>query len=535
MEQAIKDSANLKVSPKMFIPTPEQEAHFGSAIKSQIAQVMMTYIATTNDPKRLIPLEPPTINQIRAQKPDIAMMKLMLVSDNCAKGIGNVLNDIIAQTNLKPNQFFSELQVMEGDLGKILNLECLQSQRRPSGHNKESLGNIFMLLGAAHTLWNISQAIFLKHFGNNRNQEDLGVWRTLQALGLPSEKPAAKKDFTLMLTNIQKIHEVTLIHCLQLVMRQPRNSLPNDKLKLTAASINQIIDACYNRFFGRAAFQKAKNMNLPALFNLMTRLRDFATIIEANRSMKAGDIGRLLNIWRRWSVMAQGINGLTHYSIHLPRMILLITKVLPPALGHAIQHSLLVTPSGRPGHFVAKDFYLETKNYWLKFIFNNNGIGTNAKRLRDVFSSAIPLLQQLIRSIKDDSGISDCYQSRKHKITIQSINAFLRMAISKSIGDRTDSLQTTTNPAPQKGQKKTKKDKGKTTDIMERGIHVTQEDSAGARTILNRFRPSAALLNPTWEMDEVSSPDKLGISLENYFGPLGNDNVDDLTHNENST
>ncbi|OAV85988.1 hypothetical protein PTTG_30148 [Puccinia triticina 1-1 BBBD Race 1] len=174
-KQAIKDSANLKVSPKNFIPTPEQEAHFGSATKSQIAQVMMTYIATTNDPKRLIPLEPPTIDQIRAQKPDIAMMKLMLASDNCAEGIGNVLNDIIAQTNLKPDQFFSELQVMEGDLGTILNLECLRSQRRPSRHNKESLGNIFMLLGAAHTLWNISQAIFLKHFGNNRNQEDLGA------------------------------------------------------------------------------------------------------------------------------------------------------------------------------------------------------------------------------------------------------------------------------------------------------------------------------------------------------------------------
>jgi hypothetical protein len=124
----------------------------------------------------------------------------------------------------------------------------------------------------------------------------------------------------------------------------------------------------------------------------MTRLRDFATIVEADQSMKAGDIGQLLNIWRRWSVMAQGITGLTHYAIHLPRMIILITKVLPPALRHAIQHSLLITPSGQPNHFVAKDFFLETENYWLKYFFNNNGVGTSAKRLRDVFSSNVPLV-----------------------------------------------------------------------------------------------------------------------------------------------
>jgi hypothetical protein len=175
-------------------------------------------------------------------------------------------------------------------------------------------------------------------------------------------------------------------------MRIPRSSLPNEKIKLSATSINQIIDTCYNRFFGCAELEKAESMDSPKLFDLMTRLRDFATVIEADRSMKAGDIGRLLNIWRRWLVMAQGINGLTHYAIHLPRTILLITKVLPPALCHAIQHSLLISPSGRPGHIVGKDFYLETQNYWLKFLYNNNGIGTDSKRLRDFFSLAIPLV-----------------------------------------------------------------------------------------------------------------------------------------------
>jgi hypothetical protein len=75
-------------------------------------------------------------------------------------------------------------------------LENLRLQQKPSGHVESSLANTFKLLGALHTLWNVSQA----------------VWSTLEALGIPSDRPLAKNDFTLMLTNMQKVHEVKLIH-----------------------------------------------------------------------------------------------------------------------------------------------------------------------------------------------------------------------------------------------------------------------------------------------------------------------------------
>ena len=213
-QKTIKDLENMEISPTMFLPTCEQEVHFTAAIKSHIAQAMMTYVAETDNPKSSIPLKPPPIDPITPKKPDIAMFKLMLASDICAAGIGEILNNIIRQTNLTPDQFFSELQIMEGDLATVQNLECLQAQRKRGGHKEDALANIFMNLGASHTLWNISQAVYLKHYGNNKKQDDLGAWRTLQALGIPSDKPLEKKYFTLMITNMQKIHEATLVHCL---------------------------------------------------------------------------------------------------------------------------------------------------------------------------------------------------------------------------------------------------------------------------------------------------------------------------------
>lgn len=61
-----------------------------------------------------------------------------------------------------------------------------------------------------------------------------------------------------------------------------------------------------------------------------------------------------------------------NYALALPRYILLLEEYLPCSVGRALRHSLLVCPSGRPGHFVAKDFYLEMQNYWLKYFYNHS-------------------------------------------------------------------------------------------------------------------------------------------------------------------
>ncbi|PLW12214.1 hypothetical protein PCASD_18831 [Puccinia coronata f. sp. avenae] len=391
-KEALQNAAHAKIEPTMFIPTFQENLHFSKVIKSQLARVLMGYVVIYTNNKSPIPLDLPPITPIEAQKPNIHMLKLMRASNNLAEGIGQVLSDIIRQTSLTEEQYHSKLQILEGDLGTVLNLESLRAQRKPSGHVETSLGNTFMLL------------------------EDLGAWSTLEALGLPSDRPLGKNDFTQMITNIQKIHEVTLIHCLLL-----------------------------------NASKKAAKFSSPKLRNLLLRLRDFATIIEANRSMKAGNIGRLMNIWRCWAVMAQGIKGLNHYGIHLPRMLLLINHFLSPGMRY---------------------------------------------------------LQQLVQSIEEESGATSYYQSHKHVISIQTINAFLQMAVSKSIHNGASfAMGIIHKPV---------------NDIMSLGILAMQNNSLSGGTMLKRFNPSTNLLTPSFEdhqaedkiSDVIMDPDnELHISM----------------------
>lgn len=88
--------------------------------------------------------------------------------------------------------------------------------------------------------------------------------------------------------------------------------------------------------------------------------------------MPDGDIGRLMFMWKRWAVSSQGMKSLNHYSNYLPRLIVLLKETLAKDLAHTILHSFLITPSGRPGHFVAKDFFLEVQNYWIKYFYNHS-------------------------------------------------------------------------------------------------------------------------------------------------------------------
>ncbi|KAI7940233.1 hypothetical protein MJO28_013885 [Puccinia striiformis f. sp. tritici] len=211
---AIAQSADMVIRPSLFLLTDKENIHFRAVLKSQIASVLLQYVATPDSSDIPIPIVPPVIDPINPVKPDITTLKLMMASDNSPQGIGEVFEAITNQLNIKKLEFFGRLQVFEGDLGTCLNIKSLRSQQKPSQHIKDSFENSFTLLGAAHILWNVAQRVLLCHFGDNTNANNLGAWHCLDALGISSKQPTAKNNFTLMLAQIQKVHKATIMHCL---------------------------------------------------------------------------------------------------------------------------------------------------------------------------------------------------------------------------------------------------------------------------------------------------------------------------------
>ncbi|KAI7937710.1 hypothetical protein MJO29_015025 [Puccinia striiformis f. sp. tritici] len=428
---ALKNVSKMEIDPGLFLPLDRPQDNYEQVYKSQIAQVMLKYVATPSDRKKTIPLDPLSVEPISHEAPNIRMLKLMEESDNSAEGIGQVMESLQRQSGLEPEEFFGRLQLIEGDLGTSQIFNAIRTLRMPSEHCDHSYVNVNFSLGASHTLWNIAHTMLSYHFGNSDKMDDFGVWRYLDALGIQPEKVIQKKDFTKMIVHMEQVHEATLWQCLRTVMNIENNVVEEQLPVIPTEQWNDIIHKCYNRFCSPDALINAHSD--PRLNNLLVRMQDFSTVIEANRAMKAGDVGRLINIWKMWTFMTQSLPGLTHYSAYLPRLVLLITQILPPSLGKLIRHTLLVSPSGRPGHFVAKDFFLENYNYWLKHFYTRGGMGTQIERLKTLYSSNIPLLRSMFHSLRQDSGAKHVPQSHKSLLKMRALERFAQMAQTNDI------------------------------------------------------------------------------------------------------
>ncbi|KAH9821005.1 hypothetical protein DFH28DRAFT_1190502 [Melampsora americana] len=403
--EAMQTTMNTPVLLSDFLPTHNDTIHWEQSVKAQLNQAWLELIipgykpTTQQSPK--LDINPPTIEQIKVEMPSITMLKMMDSPENSAEGIGQLLVLIQKQMGIYNTPHATALQVLEGDLGTCINVEGLRNKRRPRLHADESLDHILTLPGAAHTLWNIGQAVLLHHWGDSENSEDSGAWRFWEALGGKSDRPVAKKDFTSMMTTLRKVHMATLAFCLKDTYKYQSKDLDI----YDANQVKDVVDECFKDFFTAISLHKMEKSNNWHAYNLRLRLQDFASIIEGEDAMRQGDIGRVMLMWKRWSLMAQGMKGLSHYALHLPRMILLLESGLPPELAKLIKHSMLIPASGRPGHFIAKDFFLELQNYWLKYFYNHSGMGTDLKRLTDLYSVNITLVCDTVALEKSHSSL----------------------------------------------------------------------------------------------------------------------------------
>ncbi|KAI7934382.1 hypothetical protein MJO28_017099 [Puccinia striiformis f. sp. tritici] len=216
-KQAMAKVSKLQVSPKMFPPRPNKDAHWQCVLESQIADALLEHIAQPSDLRVKIATQPPVLDQLPADEPDITMLKLMTASDKSSQGVGEVFEAIVKQSKMTMAEFSSRLQVVDADLGSCTNISSLQSQQMPSRHKEESLSNILTILGASHTLWNVGYAIYKKHYGNSSDSRDSGAWQFLSGLAIPCPSGVDKKYYTLMIKNMQKIHKATLVYCIKYV------------------------------------------------------------------------------------------------------------------------------------------------------------------------------------------------------------------------------------------------------------------------------------------------------------------------------
>lgn len=215
LNDILNDAEQKPIDINDIQPSPTEIKDWNLTLKSQISHALLKYIAEPIDNKKIPYRHPPAVLELPAEKPDIMMLKMMSASDNSTAGVGDLYNAVLQQTGLSREKYASRAQVWEGDLGTAQIVSSVVEERDPCIDPAESFQHILMILGAAHVMWNVSQAILLEHWGTHLDRADMGAWRGIEALGGQFDKPTSKKDFTAMIRSIERLHEGSITLCIQ--------------------------------------------------------------------------------------------------------------------------------------------------------------------------------------------------------------------------------------------------------------------------------------------------------------------------------
>mgnify|MGYP001574532512 FL=1 len=112
---------------------------------------------------------------------------------------------------------------------------------------------------------------------------------------------------------------------------------------------------------------KAGASTAPAFYEALLRLGALVDIEEGVSAKQDGDIGRVIHFWERSLPFLLGAKGVRQYRTHLPHLLLQLKVDQPPLMRKPSCGRMLISPSERVKKYCYKDFYLETKNYWLNF------------------------------------------------------------------------------------------------------------------------------------------------------------------------
>lgn len=219
-QAAMRASETASIELYKFLPDEAASEHWKSSIKSQIATALIRHVIEKDGPaerycKKNLAIAPPAINAIPVEKPDVMMFKMTAASDDSAGGVAEMLEQLRIQSGLSEEDYASKIRVVEGDHGTCKNIHSLIAKSFPAEHQDEAHEELLTVLGASHTLWNVSQNVLLKYWGDPKDSSDTGAWKSWVALGGTSEKPVSKKDFSLIMEIVHNIHTATLVFLLQ--------------------------------------------------------------------------------------------------------------------------------------------------------------------------------------------------------------------------------------------------------------------------------------------------------------------------------
>ncbi|KAJ3858146.1 hypothetical protein EV359DRAFT_69240, partial [Lentinula novae-zelandiae] len=215
-----------------------------------------------------------------------------------------------------------------------------------------------------------------EHWGQPESKNPGGLWwennilnRKKMTAGWQSKKAAPWKPS----------HELLQISILAHIKDGFRIFCGQEKLEDWAASVSlsefsHVADLVYRNLFTTRAYDQAKEKtyNDTIYLNNLLQNRDTLFYIEVCHAIKAGDIGRVVNVSRMWMVMMRSKKTMPKYADVIFETLGRLSTY-SETLRKFFLHNWLVNVSGTVNGWKEVDLLQEHQNFWAKAVYSAKG------------------------------------------------------------------------------------------------------------------------------------------------------------------
>ncbi|KAJ3912762.1 hypothetical protein F5877DRAFT_53531 [Lentinula edodes] len=348
----------------------------------------------------------PTVEQIALhvtkQYPAPAMHEDESSLDGTIRVYLKILRDLGVSDNdiQKLGLFFTD-----GDLLTDSLVDKVESGRRNSAETEilESLRAVIRRFGLFHAKMAGARMVINEHWGKPNSPWPGSLW--WEHTNLLRRKPISAGWQSKKAAPWKPTHELIQIslagHILDAFRLHCGNSNFNHwASQATLDDLNAVSKKVYANLFSSAGYEKQREMDQPdtVLMNNILYNRDALRYWLLVKSIKAGDIGRVVLVLRIWMLMMRTPKTMPRYANAIFETLGRLQQY-PERLRKMFLHNWLVNLTGRANGFKEVDLLQEHTNFWIKMVYGAKGVNRNWEWLT-MISVCIYSLREALRTVQ---------------------------------------------------------------------------------------------------------------------------------------
>ncbi|KAJ7675030.1 hypothetical protein B0H14DRAFT_2423831 [Mycena olivaceomarginata] len=411
------------------LPSPSDAENTEQCLIWQLKSIALEYIPELAHLKPLLE-SCPEIDQIQLHKTEQFPLSTMHEDESTLEGTITVINKLFEQLKVSSADLEDHgLVFANGDLLTDSLINTVEGAHRNSTDPLESMQPLIRRLGIFHAKMAGNHLVVNKHWGKPNATIPSGCWEHTQLLqrkpisaGWKSKKAAPWKPCheLLQISSAGHIRDAFRIHC-------GEASFPEWAAKANFGDFVAVAGKVYSSLYMTAAYDNAcarSEATRDAAFeNSVLYNRNSLLYLLLVSSIKAGDIGRVILVFRIWAVMMRSPKTMPKYADAFFETLNRI-KTYDPVLQKFFLHNWLVNITGIINRFKEVDLLQEHQNFWAKIVYNVKGVNRSWSWLGRI-TVCIFALRDAMKTVHAAFKIPD--YSTKHTVPDMQ-NEILRVA-----------------------------------------------------------------------------------------------------------